>query len=164
MEQTQPLIRAYRPEDLPALCEIWNEVVEDGVAFPQTSPLTLAEAEAYFARQSFCAVAERDGVVEGLYILHPNNEGRCGHIANASYAVASRFRGRRTGEALVRHSLQKGGELGFRLLQFNAVVKSNLPAQRLYEQLGFVRLGEIPGGFLLKNGRYEDIILMYHTL
>lgn len=33
-------IRAYQPEDVPALVEIWNEVVEQGIAFPQKAPLT----------------------------------------------------------------------------------------------------------------------------
>ena len=37
--------RPYREEDLPAMAEIWNEVVEDGVAFPQTEPLAADEAE-----------------------------------------------------------------------------------------------------------------------
>ena len=34
-QHTQLIVREYRPEDLPALVRIWNEVVEDGVAFPQ---------------------------------------------------------------------------------------------------------------------------------
>lgn len=29
------IVRAYRTEDLPAMISIWNEVVEEGVAFPQ---------------------------------------------------------------------------------------------------------------------------------
>jgi len=29
------IVRAYRTEDLPAMIAIWNEVVEEGVAFPQ---------------------------------------------------------------------------------------------------------------------------------
>ena len=49
-------------------------------------------------------------------------------------------------------------------MQFNAVVKSNLGAIHLYEKLGFVRIGEVPGGFLMKDGHYEDIVLFYHTL
>ena len=57
--------------------------------------------------------------------------------------------------------MQKGKELGFRILQFNAVVASNRYALRLYEKLGFIRLGTIPGGFLMKDGHYEDIILHY---
>ncbi|NLF26639.1 MAG: GNAT family N-acetyltransferase [Clostridiales bacterium] len=157
-------VRAYREDDLPAMAEIWNEVVEEGVAFPQTERLSLDGARALFAAQSFSAVAEEDGEILGLYILHPNNVGRCGHIANASYAVSSRRRGRGVGEALVRHCLKMGGELGFRLLQFNAVVRTNARAIRLYERLGFRRIGEVPGGFWMKDGHYEDIVLFYHIL
>jgi len=145
---------------------IWNEVIEDGIAFPQTEPLTTAEAIRLFAEQSFTGVAEDQstGEVLGLYILHPNNVGRCGHISNASYAVKSEVRGMHIGEKLVLHSIKKGRELGFQILQFNAVVKTNQYAIRLYEKLGFVKLGLIPGGFLMKDGTLEDIILFYRTL
>lgn len=68
------------------------------------------------------------------------------------------------GEKLVKNSLEMGKELGFRILQFNAVVKSNVGAINLYEKLGFVKLGIVPGGFLNKNNVYEDIILFYHQL
>ena len=50
------------------------------------------------------------------------------------------------------------------VLQFNAVVASNIHARRLYERLGFVQLGTIPGGFHVKDGTYEDICLYYHVL
>ena len=59
---------------------------------------------------------------------------------------------------------EKSRELGFRLIQFNAVVKINHGAISLYESLGFVRLGTIPGGFLLKGGKFEDIVLFYREL
>ncbi len=160
----QTVIRKFKNEDLPQLTAIWNEVVEDGVAFPQTEPLTEEAAAVFFADQSYTAVAKADGEIVGLYILHPNNIGRCGHICNASYAVKAAARNLRIGEALVTHCLQKGRELGFKILQFNAVVKSNFAAIHLYEKLGFVKIGTIPGGFLLKNGSYEDIVLFYHLL
>ena len=158
-------IRALEAQDLSAAVAIWNQVVDDGVAFPQLEPLTEESGRQFFAEQSFTGAAVgEDGAVLGLYILHPNNVGRCGHICNASYAVHTNARGQHVGEALVRHCLQKGRELGFRILQFNAVVASNTPALRLYEKLGFTRLGTIPGGFLMKNGHYEDIVLHYHLL
>ncbi len=157
-------IRAYTEAYLPAMAEIWNSVVEDGVAFPQTNCLTSSEAAELFAAQSFSGVAEESGQILGLYILHPNNVGRCGHLANASYAVSPSARGRGVGKQLVCHCLKKGAELGFRVLQFNAVVATNTAALHLYEKLGFVRLGTMPGGFLLKDGSYEDIVLLYHTL
>ena len=157
-------VRKYTKNDLPDMIRIWNEVVEEGVAFPQEETLDGESGEAFFASQSYTGVAEEDGKVYGLYILHPNNVGRCGHICNASYAVSSEARGRHIGEMLVKDCLRTGRELGFRVLQFNAVVESNVHARHLYERLGFVQLGTIPGGFRMKDGHYENICPYYHKL
>ena len=78
-------IRKYQETDLPEMIAIWNEVVEDGIAFPQEEGLTEETGKAFFAAQSYTGVAEEDNRIVGLYILHPNNIGRCGHICNASY-------------------------------------------------------------------------------
>ncbi|WP_302963475.1 GNAT family N-acetyltransferase [uncultured Adlercreutzia sp.] len=156
------VVRPYREEDVPALTEIWNAVVEAGRAFPQIDPLTAESARAFFAEQSYTGVAELDGEVVGLYILHPNNVGRCGHVSNASYAVSSEARGCGLGRLLVEDSLRQAARLGFRGLQFNAVVASNTGAMALYEKLGFQRIGRIPGGFLNKDGAYEDTFIYYH--
>jgi L-amino acid N-acyltransferase YncA len=158
------MIREYREEDLEAMIRSWNEVVTEGIAFPQEECLDLNSGEAFFASQSYTGVAEEKGTVLGLYILHPNNVGRCGHICNASYAVASEARGRHIGEKLVLDCLSRGKTLGFRVLQFNAVVESNIHARHLYERLGFVQLGTIPGGFRMKDGHYENICPYYHEL
>ena len=159
-------IRAFERKDAKAAAAIWNRVVEAGNAFPQTEPLCEESGIAFFEEQSYTAVAVRkeDETVAGLYILHPNNIGRCGHICNASYAVREDLRGNHIGEMLVRDCLARAGSLGFRILQFNAVVRSNTAALALYEKLGFVRLGVIPGGFLMKDGHYEDIVLHYYVL
>lgn len=157
-------IREYCEQDLEQMMEVWNEVVEDAVAFPQEEPLSLEGAREFFASQTFTGVAEEEGQILGLYILHPNNVGRCGHICNASYAVRSEVRGRHIGEELVRHCLKKGPEFGYRILQFNAVVRTNAGAIHLYKKLGFEQLGVIPGGFRLADGTYEDILPFYHTL
>lgn len=145
---------------------IWNKVVEDGVAFPQTEPLDDDTGAEFFAAQDYTAVAFDTDTAEvvGMYILHPNNVGRCGHHANASYAVSSKMRGIKIGEGLVKHSLKTARELGYRILIFNAVVKGNDRAIQLYTKLGFQRVGVIPGGFLLKSGVYQDIYVYYHVL
>lgn len=158
-------IRAYEQNDLPDMIAIWNEVVEEGIAFPQEELLDERTGAEFFASQSYCAVAcEDDGSIEGLYILHPNNTGRCGHLSNASYAVRLERRGRHIGELLVKDCLKKAAELGFHILQFNAVVESNVHARHLYERLGFQQLGTIPGGFRMKDGHYENICLYFHEL
>ena len=154
----------YTDADIPAMVRIWNRVVEDGVAFPQEDFLTAETGRAFFAAQSYCGVAVDDGQVVGLYILHPNNIGRCGHIANASYAVDADCRGRHIGAALVTDCLAQAKRLGFGVLQFNAVVENNIHARHLYERLGFVQLGTIPNGFRMKDGSYQNICPYYHTL
>ena len=153
------------PETVPGAVAIWNQVVEDGVAFPQTEPMTDEEGAAFFAEQTLTAVAvDGEGAVLGMYILHPNNIGRCGHIANASYAVDRGARGRGVGEALVRDSLRRAKEFGFGVMQFNAVVATNRVALGLYEKVGFTRLGIIPKGFRLPDGNYADIVPHYYEL
>lgn len=134
------LVRKYDNKDINSMVTIWNEVVENEVA-----------------------VDDNDEVV-GLYILHPNNEGRCGHICNASYAVNSKCRGLHIGEKLVTDCLLQAKELGFKVLQFNAVVESNVHARHLYERVGFKQLGTIPHGFRMKDGTYENICPYYKEL
>lgn len=154
----------YKKEYWQECCGIWNSVVEDGVAFPQLEMLDEETGNEFFLSQTYTGVAIEGNDVVGLYILHPNNIGRCGHICNASYAVKKDKRGLHIGEALVRDCIKMGREKGFRILQFNAVVASNKPALALYKKIGFIQLGVIPGGFLLKNGQYEDIIPHYIEL
>ena len=157
-------VRKYTDQDLTEIIRIWNEVVEEGIAFPQEDILNIESGTEFFASQSYSGVAEENGRIYGLYILHPNNVGRCGHICNASYAVSSDVRGKHIGEMLVKDCLHKGKELGFRVLQFNAVVESNTHARHLYERLGFKQLGPIPGGFRMKDGHYENICPYYKEL
>ena len=158
-------VRTYRPEDLPSMIRIWNQVVEDGEAFPQEETLDDGSGRDFFASQTCCGVAaDAEGTVFGLYILHPNNVGRCGHICNASYAVERGARGLHIGEKLVRHCLLEAPRQGFRILQFNAVVASNTHAKHLYERLGFTQLGTIPDGFRRKDGSYDDICPYYIRL
>ena len=159
-----PEIRAYLQDDVRGMADVWNEVVGDGIAFPQEEKLDEETAAAFFAGQTHCGVAVDGGLVVGLYILHPNNVGRCGHIANAGYAVGSAARGKGVGRRLVEDSLARAKEHGFRVMQFNAVVAANAGARHLYEKLGFVQLGTIPGGFRMPDGSYADICPYYREL
>ena len=127
-------VRAYGPGDLPEMAAIWNAVVEGGMAFPQEEPLTPEEAEGFFGSQSHCGVAARGMGNKGI------------------------------GSMLVRDSLSVAKSLGFRVMQFNAVVQENASAIHLYEKEGFRRLGMIPGGFRASDGEYHTIILFYHEL
>ena len=71
-------IREYKKEDVNEAVNIWNQVVEDGEAFPQMELLTEKTGDEFFRGQSFTGIAydEDTGEIAGLYILHPNNIGR----------------------------------------------------------------------------------------
>ncbi len=159
-------VREYNVTDTAEAIAIRNDVVEDGVAFPQLELLDERTGHEFLVQQSYTGIAydiDTEEIV-GLYILHPNNVGRCGHICNASYAVKRQLRGRHIGEKLVRDCMETGKKLGFKILQFNAVVRTNEAAMALYKKLGFTQLGIITGGFLMKDGHYEDIIPHYIEL
>lgn len=74
-------IRRYQPGDLAAMREIWNEVVEAGNAFRRKIRFgTMNRRPAFFGGQTYTAVADDGDGIAGLYILHPNNTGRCGTL------------------------------------------------------------------------------------
>ncbi len=156
----------YSKEYSKGALDAWNEVVEAGDAFPQENKMDLNESIDFFTSQSRTAIAidEETNKVLGLYILHPNNVGRCGHISNASYAVLKEARGKGIGEMLVKDCMASARALGFKILQFNAVVANNIAAINLYRKLGFKQLGVIEGGFRNKNGDYVAIIPHYINL
>ena len=159
------IIRQFQPADLDAAAEIWNEVIRDGNAFAEEECLTLEEALKLFSTQSYVGVAEdANGEVVGAYILHPNYPGRLGGICNASFAVRKAHRGKHVGEKLVKDCIEKAKTIGFRIMQFNAVIESNTHARHLYERLGFVQSGIVPAGFQMKDGRYENICQYYLEL
>lgn len=159
-------IRKFTENDIESANEIWNEVVREGIAFPQEECLDDKSGIDFFNSQTFTGIAvdEDSEEIVGLYILHPNNVGRCGHICNASYAVKGSLRGNHIGECLVKDCIQQARKAGFGVLQFNAVVATNTAALKLYKKLGFVQLGTIPNGFRKLDGKYEDIIPHYFTL
>ncbi|MEI0798285.1 GNAT family N-acetyltransferase [Brachyspira intermedia] len=145
--------------------KIWNDTIEEGIYFPQIETLSNEEeAHKYFISQDYTGIAIDNDKVFGVYILHPNNVGRCGHISNASYAVSKESRGKGIGEALVRDSMEQGKKLGYKILQFNAVVISNINAHKLYEKIGFNKIGIVKKGYINKNNDYEDIVLYYIDL
>lgn len=96
------IVREYKENDIRKMIQIWNEIVEEGNAFPQEELLTMTTGKDFFAAQTYTGIAvdSETEMIYGLYILHPNNIGRCGHICNASYAVSSESRGLHIGERI----------------------------------------------------------------
>ena len=158
-------IREYQQDDLKDMIKIWNEVVEEGNAFPQEELLDGKSGAVFFGEQTYTGGGHGSGKNRGT--LHPSPQ-QCRGAAVIYAMPATRLilpsEGRISVRRLVRDCLEKAKKYGFTILQFNAVVESNVRARRLYERLGFVQLGTIPGGFMMKDGHYENICPYYILL
>lgn len=156
--------RRYLESDIKDMTRQWNIILEDGVAFPGTELYDEESFKEMLEQQTVVRCMIIDDQVAGFYILHPNNIGRCSHVANASFILDPAFRGLHLGHHLVEDCISQAKINGFRGIQFNAVVDCNKPALHIYEKCGFKKIGTIPGGFLLKDGTYSDMHILYLSL
>ena len=156
--------RSYNNENLEKMRMMWNDIIEDGVAFPGIDLLDKEVFNQMISQQDAVNCMYVDEILVGYYILHPNNIGRCSHVANASYVLDKTMRGKHLGKYLVENSIKTAKELDFRGMQFNAVVESNKPALHIYKSLGFKEVGMIPQGFMLKDGSYSNMYILYLSL
>lgn len=159
-------IRPYQKKDIPSMTRIWNEAVAEGIHLTQCESFTEKEAAEFFREQTCtCIASDRStGVIVGIYILHPDAEGRRSHIANASCVVWSLMRHKGIGRQLVLHSLKQAKKSGFRILQLSSVVSTDTPARRLYTSLGFKEIGVLPEGYKTDSGKFLDIVSYYREL
>ena len=109
-------------------------------------------------------VAERNGEIVGTYMLKPNQPALGAHVANAGYMVRPGAFGGGVGTAMAEHSLAEARAAGYRAMQFNAVVSTNVRAVALWERLGFAVIGTVPEGFRYRGGVYVDLLVMYRCL
>lgn len=61
------IIRKYTEKDISEMVHIWNEVVEDGEAFPQEEFLDDKTGAEFFASQTYCGVADKDGQIRKIF-------------------------------------------------------------------------------------------------
>ena len=144
--------------------KIWNEVVEEQNSFPQNKAFSLQEANEFFKSQTKTGCLFDGGEMIGIYILHPNNLGNCGHICNCSYGLTKAARGKGLGKYLVEDSIKEAKNAGFTGMQFNAVVSTNYGAIKLYRRFGFKILATVPGGYKNPDGTYTDTYIMFKEL
>ena len=159
------LIRFATSDDEAAVLRIAREVVEDGTTYvfaPDTKDDVL---RAYWlGAYAWNFVAQSGGEVAGCYVLRANHAGRGAHVANASYAVASRHWGGGVGRAMAEHSLEQARSAGFAAIQFNLVVSTNERAVALWKALGFSIVGTLPKVFQHKHLGPVDAYVMHRFL
>lgn len=153
------------------LAEVLIDCVEGGASVSFMHPLTRERAEEYWRRlgQGVAAgervlLVARDsdglgGTVQ-LILAQPENQP---HRANVSkMLVHRRARRQGLGTALMRAAEETARECGKTLLVLDTV--SGSEAARLYERLGWVRVGDIPGYALMPRGGLCSTTVYYRCL
>lgn len=161
-----PLIRPAAERDREAVLEIARELVRSADTYAYDPTIGDDRLWRHWCPSSPGRgfVAEHEGMVVGMFVVRPNHPGPGAHVANASYAVRADVRGRGVGRTLGRASLPIAAALGYRAMQFNAVVSTNTRAIRLWRSLGFRIVGTVPDGFRLPDGTTVPHYVMYRAL
>lgn len=159
------IIRLATENDEPAVWAIFQQVISTGdtYVFDPATPKTDLK-KYWFANYMQTYVAEIDGQIAGTYIIKPNQPGLGKHIANCSYMVHNQFRKQGIGAAMCQHSINIAKQNGYKAIQFNLVISSNIAAINLWKKFGFAIVGTIPKAFNHLVLGLVDAYVMYLSL
>lgn len=158
-------IRKAQEEDKPAIWGIIKAVIAGGDTYVFPPDSAEDEMLAYwFSPDKHTYVALIDGKTVGTLFLKANQPGLGSHVGNAGYMVAPGNAGRGIGRQMAEWSLDEARRLGFRSMQFNFVVKSNKYAVKLWQDIGFEIIGEIPEAFDHARDGLTNALIMYRKL
>lgn len=89
----------------------------------------------------------------GTFHILPNYPGRSSHVCNCGFLVSSEFRGsnKKIGSAMGELYLSWAPKLGYTYSVFNLVYQTNEYSIKIWENLGFEKIGKVPGAGILKG-------------
>lgn len=161
------MIRPYLPADWNAVWGLLEPVFRAGETYTIARDITEPEAQRFWTsppKHCFVAADATTGEILGTYFLRTNQEGPGAHVCNAGYIVSAAARGRGVASQLCLHSQEEARRQGYRAMQFNCVVSTNVGAVRLWHSLGFETVGTLPGAFAHPARGEVDAFVMYKRL
>lgn len=158
----RPRLRAARPEDIPAIAELYaHHVLTGRASFEEVPPSTeemLRRLRHVEAQGLPWQVAELEGAVAGYCYASPwHTRSAYRFTVQDSIYIDERFLNRGIGTALLGRVIEICTELGYR--QMMAVIgdSANDASQRLHARLGFRTIGHaLRVG--VKFGRWLDVV------
>lgn len=159
------LIRKADPRDRVAIAAIILPVIRAGETYTLDADMSEDNALAYWLSQDKeTFVAEDSGEIVGTYYIRPNQAGGGRHVANCGYMTSARAAGRGIARQMCEHSLTHARATGYRAMQFNFVVSTNVRAIGLWQKLGFEIVGRLPGAFAHPSEGDVDALVMFQML
>ncbi|KAI9685443.1 MAG: hypothetical protein M1822_004574 [Bathelium mastoideum] len=160
------------PALLSCLGALMNREIEKGDTYPMLDPLPLETFGPYWFA-NFGAVmllgeiqdAEQVRQVElngcdwekqclGSFYVKPNYPGRSSHVCNGGFLVTDAARNRGVGRLMGEGYLDWAPKLGYTYSVFNLVYETNVASLRIWDALGFKRIGRVKGCGALRS--YPD--------
>ena len=153
----------------------FNKEIEGGDTYPMLEPMPVDKFAAYWFQnfggimllghiESAAQVVEgQDWSKEclGTFYIKPNYPGRSSHICNAGFIVTDASRNRGVGRLMGETYLEWAPKLGYKYTVFNLVYETNVASCKIWDGLGFKRIGRVKGAGNLKShpDRLVDAII-----
>ncbi|KAF2758281.1 hypothetical protein EJ05DRAFT_476538 [Pseudovirgaria hyperparasitica] len=181
---TATLIPFSAPEQVPFsllqyLNDQFNKEIEIGDTYPMITPLPLDVFGTYWfgnfgAVMLVGEIVSHDQVHDmarngcdwdkyclGSFYIKPNYVGRSSHVCNGGFVVLPAARNRGVGRLMGEGYLEWAPKLGYTYSVFNLVYETNVASCRIWDALGFKRIGRVKGCGNLKSypDEYVDAII-----
>lgn len=176
---TSTLVPFSAPEQVPStllsyVCTLMNREIEDGDTYPMLETFTLEDfAKYWFGNFAAIMILGDAGMVDdvltattppdesfwektclGSFYIKPNYPGRSSHVANGGFLVGPAARNKGVGRLMGEGYLEWAPKLGYTYSVFNLVYETNVASCRIWDALGFKRIGRVKGCGSLKS--YPD--------
>jgi GNAT superfamily N-acetyltransferase len=185
---TATLVPFSCPDQVPKtllhyLCALLNREIEKGDTYPMMDELALESFGPYWfanfgAVMLLGEVSSVDHVWQmdkervdwskqclGSFYIKPNYPGRSSHVCNGGFLVSDVARNRGVGRLMGEGYLEWAPLLGFTYSVFNLVYETNIASARIWDALGFKRIGRVPGcGNLKSSDHMVDAIIFGRDL
>lgn len=157
------------------LSDQFSREVEKGDTYPMLDPMPFEQFASYWF-QNFGAIMllgkiekpeditdDKDWSKEclGSFYIKPNYPGRSSHVSNGGFLVTDAARNRGVGRLMGEAYLEYAPRLGYTYSVFNLVYETNVASCKIWDALGFKRIGRVKGCGNLKSypGRLIDAII-----
>ena len=159
------VIRPAHAADETAIWDILEPVIRSGSTYPFPIDTNKADALSYwFSPSHHVFVATMDQKILGTYYIRPNQAGTGSHVANCGYMTAPKARGKGIARSMCVHSQTIAKASGYKAMQFNFVIATNVGAIGLWQKLGFETKGRLPHVFDHPTQGMVDALIMFKKL
>lgn len=157
------MVRRAIIEDVPAITEIFNQGIEDGVATLETRTQKESDILSWMEnrdpRYMILVAEDETGKVCGYVSLNKFNfKSAYTGVADLSIYIGKNCRGQGIGQILLDKLAEEAKKEGFYKLVLN-VISKNTKALKFYEKLGYSLVGVYKDQGMLK-GEWVDAIIM----